>query len=416
RAEAMQAGEKDALDEQIELSVAQVYRMSDFCPCPRGDARTDSRFYDAIRGGCIPVVFDRLRMSAYENDVEYDKFVVIADWVNDDYDMLKLIEELSAMTLEQKALRRLAMLHATPFLTWSSEDMVPNAFERAFHELACRARIARPFRQHFRFNEPFPDGKSTNSFLRDLEAPFKRIGKLHFTSLAEGSETCDEPEPESATHALTVIFVEDMDSDSAKSTSYLGKLPKYTGTKDEDRPRFVQDFSIVVERVRRHHGANIRQRLRSATGTQMTDEQRNTQPDWQTVCDLIPSLLAGESNQIVASPVYSWWEMLVHACKAVSDEALRQFIKECVSHLRIERVQVRLLGGTATWVGPGGDSDHDQGPRAKNVADKGAAGSGDGSAGKQQPEHAQTKKANKEVNNAERVKKPYSKVPPPAEK
>ncbi|KAK3274922.1 hypothetical protein CYMTET_16924 [Cymbomonas tetramitiformis] len=38
-----------------------------------------------------------------------------------------------------------------------------------------------------------------------------------------------------------------MDIDSAKSTSYLGKLPKNTGTKDEDRPKFVQDFSIVVE-------------------------------------------------------------------------------------------------------------------------------------------------------------------------
>ncbi|KAK3259021.1 hypothetical protein CYMTET_31960 [Cymbomonas tetramitiformis] len=71
-----------------------------------------------------------------------------------------------------------------------------------------------------------------------------------------------------------------MDSgDSSKLTSYLGKLPKYTGTKDEDRPKFVQDFSVVVEAVRRHN-ANTRQKLSSVTG---------------------------EGNQIIASPAYSWW-------------------------------------------------------------------------------------------------------------
>ncbi|KAK3265525.1 hypothetical protein CYMTET_25798 [Cymbomonas tetramitiformis] len=34
---------------------------------------------------------------------------------------------------------------------------------------------------------------------------------------------------------------------------------------------------------------------------------RNTPPDWQTIWDMIPSMLAGEGNQTVASPAYSWW-------------------------------------------------------------------------------------------------------------
>jgi hypothetical protein len=43
-----------------------VYRMADFCPCPRGDANSDSRMYDAIRAGCIPVLFTSMRMHAFE--------------------------------------------------------------------------------------------------------------------------------------------------------------------------------------------------------------------------------------------------------------------------------------------------------------------------------------------------------------
>ncbi|KAK3255683.1 hypothetical protein CYMTET_35148 [Cymbomonas tetramitiformis] len=57
----------------------------------------------------------------------------------------------------------------------------------------------------------------------------------HFSALATESGTSGQAEPEPAVQAPTVIFEEDMDSsDSAKFSSYLGKLPKYTSTKDED--------------------------------------------------------------------------------------------------------------------------------------------------------------------------------------
>ncbi|KAK3237973.1 hypothetical protein CYMTET_51982 [Cymbomonas tetramitiformis] len=100
-------------------------------------------------------------------------------------------------------------------------------------------------------------------------------------------------------------------SESVKIFSYLGKLPKYTGTKNENRPNFVQDFVLLCETIRRQHDASIRSKSRSVAGAQMTDAHetllRNTQPDWQMVWDTIPSLLAGEGNQTVASPAYSWW-------------------------------------------------------------------------------------------------------------
>ena len=39
----------------VQKPIPVVYRMADFCPCPRGDSVSDSRIYDAIRAGCIPV-------------------------------------------------------------------------------------------------------------------------------------------------------------------------------------------------------------------------------------------------------------------------------------------------------------------------------------------------------------------------
>jgi len=65
-AEASRHGKTIARDSQ---PIPVVYRMADFCPCPRGDANSDSRMYDAIRAGCIPVLFTSMRMHAFEDRV-----------------------------------------------------------------------------------------------------------------------------------------------------------------------------------------------------------------------------------------------------------------------------------------------------------------------------------------------------------
>ncbi|KAK3252562.1 hypothetical protein CYMTET_38143 [Cymbomonas tetramitiformis] len=50
-------------------------------------------------------------------------------------------------------------------------------------------------------------------------------------------------------------------SDSTRLS--VGKLPAYTGTKDKDRPKLVQDFVLLCENMRRQHDASIREKLRS---------------------------------------------------------------------------------------------------------------------------------------------------------
>lgn len=58
REERLQVSERLQRGEVAGMDAPFLYRMSDFCPCPRGDSHTDSRLYDAIRAGCIPVLFD----------------------------------------------------------------------------------------------------------------------------------------------------------------------------------------------------------------------------------------------------------------------------------------------------------------------------------------------------------------------
>ncbi|KAK3233688.1 hypothetical protein CYMTET_56045 [Cymbomonas tetramitiformis] len=86
----------------------------------------------------------------------------------------------------------------------------------------------------------------------------------------------------------------------------LGTLPTYTGTKEEDRPKFLRDFALLCENFRRQHAASIRKRLRSVQGAGLSDEQkqtlRDTPPEWQTLWDIVPTCLDGKD-----SSAHSWW-------------------------------------------------------------------------------------------------------------
>ncbi|KAK3242849.1 hypothetical protein CYMTET_47467 [Cymbomonas tetramitiformis] len=101
-----------------------------------------------------------------------------------------------------------------------------------------------------------------------------------------------------------VIFEEDMEyTDSARVN--LGTLPNYTGTKEEDRPKFLREFADMCENFVRQHNANVRRRLRSGAGT-LTEAQmktlNETPPDFEYLWDIIPACLAGENSQAL-----SWW-------------------------------------------------------------------------------------------------------------
>ncbi|KAK3235225.1 hypothetical protein CYMTET_54552 [Cymbomonas tetramitiformis] len=126
----------------------------------------------------------------------------------------------------------------------------------------------------------------------------------HFPELEEQT-AAGGGQPEAEAREPTVIFEEEMDySDSTRLS--LGTLPTYTGTKEEDRPKFLRDFALMCENFRRQHNANIRKRLRSVTTTSLSDEQkkalRDTPPDWETLWDIITTCLDGKDSSALG-----WW-------------------------------------------------------------------------------------------------------------
>ncbi|KAK3264709.1 hypothetical protein CYMTET_26565 [Cymbomonas tetramitiformis] len=85
----------------------------------------------------------------------------------------------------------------------------------------------------------------------------------------------------------------------------------YIGSKEEERALFLQKFAQACEEYQRAHGSRIRKQVRSVSGHDMTLAQRTalkkSQPDWQTIGDSIPSLLAGDGTLAATSPAYNWW-------------------------------------------------------------------------------------------------------------
>lgn len=50
---------------------ATLYSQCQFCPTPRGDSNCDTRFFDAMRVGCIPIVTNAMRATPYIRHVDY---------------------------------------------------------------------------------------------------------------------------------------------------------------------------------------------------------------------------------------------------------------------------------------------------------------------------------------------------------
>ena len=104
---------------------------------------------------------------------------------------------------------------------------------------------------------------------------------------------------------------DDTDSDDHKTRAggLPSSLPKCTGSKDEDRGNFVQKFVSMVEDFKRAHEARIRKQLKTVQGVTMTPDQRarlqRTQPDYRTLYEMIPSMLAGEDSS--TSLAFDWW-------------------------------------------------------------------------------------------------------------
>lgn len=119
-------------------SVPDVYARSDFCFCPRGDSRSDTRLFDAIRALCIPVVVNNnLRVLPFEQTIPYLAFTIFAK-VSTASDVQLLLNRLHAIPQEQRKRMRSRMAEHASKLTYDEQE-APNAFDATMGELEQRA-------------------------------------------------------------------------------------------------------------------------------------------------------------------------------------------------------------------------------------------------------------------------------------
>ncbi|KAK3281796.1 hypothetical protein CYMTET_10425, partial [Cymbomonas tetramitiformis] len=198
-----------------------------------------------------------------------------------------------------------------------------------------------------------PDGKARDGFIRTAtesntdrqkqqraERRTQRAVRVsqHFTELEEEEATTGgQPEgqapvqPEVRAPEPLVIFEEEMEySDSTRLA--LGTLPIYTGTKEEDRPKFLREFALMCENFVRQHNASIRKKLRKfmMKGTQGKVDLLTQKPQE-----------LGQ-NGLTYMKMCQRREMQLNTGKVLSDEALRTFIEDCVENLRIKIFQTRV--------------------------------------------------------------------------
>lgn len=122
------------------MRLSDVYAQSDFCFCPRGDSRSDTRFFDAARSLCIPVIVNnQLRMLPFERSIQYEAFTLFAE-VHTNADATLLLQRLHAIPLAQRVRMREAMSQHVSKLTYEEAEH-PNAFDAAMHELSARASV-----------------------------------------------------------------------------------------------------------------------------------------------------------------------------------------------------------------------------------------------------------------------------------
>ncbi|KAK3238009.1 hypothetical protein CYMTET_51946 [Cymbomonas tetramitiformis] len=97
----------------------------------------------------------------------------------------------------------------------------------------------------------------------------------------------------------------DRDSDALDTTDT--KL-RYTGGKNEDRAAFIRRFVEFVAKEQRAHESRVRRQMRSAAFHGLTPQAkkalRDSQPDYRSLWDGLPSFLAGDDHS--TSVAYDW--------------------------------------------------------------------------------------------------------------
>ncbi|KAK3288393.1 hypothetical protein CYMTET_4128 [Cymbomonas tetramitiformis] len=130
----------------------------------------------------------------------------------------------------------------------------------------------------------------------------------------------------------------------------------YTGGKNEDRALFIRRFVEMVGKVQRVHEARVRRHMRSAAFHSLSPQAKkafiDSKPDYRSLWDLLPSLLAGDDHS--TSVAYDWWcasylkdgLMASHACRVLKDLTTRDSYQGSV---RCAQPPFHKLAPGATW-------------------------------------------------------------------
>lgn len=99
-------------------SSAEVYAQCKFCPMPMGDSLSDTRFFDAMRTGCLPIIFERLRPLPFAHWLDYFSWSLLQTR-HDEAALTAAFERLARMPEHERIQRRASMLDTARQLSFS---------------------------------------------------------------------------------------------------------------------------------------------------------------------------------------------------------------------------------------------------------------------------------------------------------
>ncbi|EDQ84446.1 uncharacterized protein MONBRDRAFT_30215 [Monosiga brevicollis MX1] len=104
---------------------ALLYAQCEYCPTPRGDTNCDTRFFDALRVGCIPIVTNALRPAPYIRHVDYHGWVETFLHDTNTPRFQRFLDHLANQPAHARHQQRLRMRDAALHLTHASCNGAP---------------------------------------------------------------------------------------------------------------------------------------------------------------------------------------------------------------------------------------------------------------------------------------------------
>lgn len=94
-----------------------LYALCKFCPTPTGDSLSDTRFFDAMRAGCIPISYEELRPLPFVHSLDYSS--ALLQRRHDASSLQRDFERYMRMSEGELMQRRLALAETARRLSFS---------------------------------------------------------------------------------------------------------------------------------------------------------------------------------------------------------------------------------------------------------------------------------------------------------